>query len=75
MERLINANMERMMRMITEQFSQLASSSRELGTFPSQPEVNPKGHASSSSGNPNESRRKVNTVISLSVLVERLITK
>jgi len=34
-ERMINANMERMMRMMTKQFSQLASSSREPGTFPS----------------------------------------
>jgi len=54
-----------MMRMTTEQFFQLALSSREPGTFPSQPEVNPKGHASSSSGNPNELVRKVNAVISL----------
>jgi len=53
------------MRMMTEQFSQLASSSRQPGTFPSQPEVNPKGHASSSSGNPNEPVRKVNAVTSL----------
>jgi len=64
-ERMINANMERMMRMITEQFSQLASSSREPGTFPSQPKVNPKCHTSSSSGNHSESMRKVNAVISL----------
>jgi len=64
-ERMINANMERIMRMMTEQFSQLASSSREPGTFPSQPEVNPKGHASSSSGNPSKPVRKVNAVISL----------
>jgi len=64
-ERMINANMERMIRMMTEQFSQLAPSSRELGTFPSQSEVNPKGNASSSSGNPNELVRKVNAVISL----------
>ena len=45
-ERMINANMERMMTIMTEQFSQLASFSREPGTFPSQLEVNPKGHAS-----------------------------
>jgi len=64
-EGMINVNMERMMRMITEQFSQLASSSRELGNFPSQPEVNPKGHDSSSFSNPNEPMRKVNVVISL----------
>ena len=62
---MINSNIERMMRMITEQFFQLASSSREPGTFPSQPEVNPKGHTSSSSGSPSESVRKVNAVISL----------
>jgi len=64
-ERMINANMERMMRMMTEQFSQLTSSFREPGTSPSQPEVNPKGHASPFSGNPSEPVRKVNTVISL----------
>ena len=67
-ERMINANnahMERMMRMITELFSQLASSSREPGTFPSQPEVNPKGHTPSPSSGINESVRKVNAVISL----------
>jgi len=52
------------MRMMTEQFSQLVSSSREPGTFPSQLGVNSKGHTSSSSGNPNESLRKVNAVIS-----------
>jgi len=58
--------LEEMMRMMIEQFSQLASSSRELGTFPSQPELNPKGHApSSSSANPSEPVRKVNVVISL----------
>ena len=62
---MINVSKERIMRMMTEQFSQLASSSREPGTFPSQPKVNPKGHASSSSANPNEPVRKVNAVISL----------
>jgi len=64
-ERMINTNMERMMRMMTEQFFHLASSSRERGTFLSQPKVNPKGHASPSTGNPNEPMRKVNAVISL----------
>jgi len=63
---MISANMEKMMGMMTEQVSQLASSSREPGTFPSQPKVNPKGHTSSSSGgNPSEAVRKVNAVISL----------
>ena len=51
--------------MMTEQFSQLASSSRKIGTFPSQPEVNPKNHASPSSFNPSELERKMNAVISL----------
>jgi len=65
-ERMISANMKKMMQMMTEQFSQLASSSRELGAFPSQLEVNPKGHTSSSSGaNPSEFVRKVNIVIYL----------
>ena len=63
-ERMISANMKRMMRMMTEQFSQLALSSKEPDTFSSQLEMNPKSHASSSSSNPNESMRKVNTVIS-----------
>ena len=64
-ERMINTNVEGMMRMMTEQFSRLALSSREPSTFPSQPKVNPKGHASPSSGNPSELVRKVNAVISL----------
>ena len=64
-ERMINANMEKMMRMMTEQFSQLVSSSREPDTFSSQPEMNPKGYASSSYGEPNKPVRKVNAVISL----------
>ena len=52
--------------MRTEQFFQLASSSREPGTFLSQPVVNPKGHTFSSSGaNPSEFVRKLNAVISL----------
>jgi len=62
---MINANMERMIRMMTEQFSHLTSSSSELGTFPSQPEVKPKGYVFPSSGSPNEPVRKVNAVISL----------
>jgi len=33
MERMVNANMKKIMRMMIEQFSQLASSSREPGTF------------------------------------------
>jgi len=65
MERMINANMKRMTRMMTKPFSQLASSSRKLGTFLSQPKVNPKGHTSSSSGNPNEPVKKLNAVTSL----------
>ena len=55
------------MRMMTEQFSQLASSSREPGTFPSQPEVNPKGLVCSPSSGPSSSEnvRKINAIISL----------
>ena len=65
-ERMISANMEKMMRMMTEKFSQLVSYSREPSTFLRQPEVNPKGHtSSSSSANPIKVVRKVNTVISL----------
>jgi len=62
---MINVNIKRMMRMMTEQFSQLASSYRESGSFLSQPEVNPKGRTFSSSGSPSEPVRKVNAVISL----------
>jgi len=65
MDRMINANIERLMRVMTEQFSQLASSFRESGTFPCQLEVNPKGDPSSSSGNRSESLRKVNVLRSL----------
>ena len=66
MERMVNANMEKMMRMMTEQFFQLASSSRKPGTFPSQPEVNPKGLVSPPSGpSSSENVRKINAIISL----------
>jgi len=54
---------ERMMRTMSEQFSQLAMSNWEKGTFPSQPEANPRW-GSSSSFDPNDVR-KVNAVISL----------
>jgi len=62
---MISTDMERIMKMMIEQFFQLASSFREPSTFLTQPEVDPKGHASSSSGNPNEPVKKVNAVISL----------
>ena len=67
MERMVNANMEKMMRMMTEQFFQLASSSREPGTFTSQPEVNLKGLISYPSSGPTSSEnvRKKNAIISL----------
>ena len=65
MERMIKANIERIMRMMTEQFVQLTSSSGKPGTFPSQPELNPKGHASSSSSNHSEPMTKVNALITL----------
>jgi len=65
-EWIIHVNMERIMRMMTEQFSKLASSTRESGTVLSQLEVNPKGYASSSyEVNPSEIVRKVNAAISL----------
>jgi len=66
MERMIRElkeSNERMMRTMSEQFAQLAMSNREKGTFPSQPEANPRG-GSSSSFDPNDVR-KVNAVISL----------
>lgn len=53
MERMVNINMKKMMRMMTEKFSQSTSSAREQSTFLSQPEVNPKGHASSFSSRVN----------------------
>jgi len=58
---------KKMMRMVTEQFFQLASSSGEPGTFPSQPEVNPKGLISppSSRSSSSENVRKINAIISL----------
>ena len=63
---MISANMEIVMRIMTEQFFQLASSSRKSSTFLSQPEVNPRENTSSSSVvNPSESVTKVNAVISL----------
>ena len=64
MEKLI---WKQMMRMMTEQFFQLASFSREAGTFPSQIEVNPKGLVSSPSFVPSSSEnvRKKNAIISL----------
>ena len=42
MERMLKENNERILRAITEQFSQLTVANREKGTFPSQPETNPK---------------------------------
>jgi len=67
MERMVNANMEKMMGIITEQFFQLASSSRKPGTFPSQPKVNPKSLVSPCSSGPSSSEnvRKINPIISL----------
>jgi len=63
---MINTSIERMKRVMSEQFFQSASYSKELGTFLSQPHMNPKGHTSSSSGtNPSKSVRKMNVVISL----------
>jgi len=46
---MVNANMKKMMKMITEQFLWLALFDREPGTFPSQLEANSKGLASSCS--------------------------
>jgi len=60
MERMIRGLM---MRTMSEQFTQLAMSNREKGTFPSEPEANLRG-GSSSSFDPNDVRN-VNAVISL----------
>jgi len=63
---MINADTKIMMRMMTEQFFQLGSFSKEPRAFSSQPEVNPKVHSSSSSGaNPSETMKAVMTIISL----------
>ena len=54
------------MRIINEQFSQLASSTGELDTFLSQLEVNPNSHASFFSRvNSSKTVRKVNAIISI----------
>ena len=68
MERMIREfkeSNERMMRTMSEQFAQLAMSNREKGTFPSQPEANPRGGCSSSF-DPNDVR-KVNAVCIIKV--------
>ena len=56
MIRELKESNERMMRTMSEQFAQLAMSNREKGTFPSQPEANPRG-GSSSSFDPNDVRK------------------
>ena len=66
MERMIRELKEsnkRMMKIISEQFTQLAMSNREKGVFPIQFEVNSKG-GSSTSCDPNDIW-KMNVVISL----------
>jgi len=63
-ERMVNANIKKMMRMMTEQFFQLASSSKEASTFPNQPEMNPKGLVSSFGPSTFENVRKINAIIS-----------
>jgi len=70
---MVNANMKKMTSMMTEQFFQLATFSRESGTFPSKPEMNPKGLASSSRPSPFKNGT-INVVISLNQ-VERLTTE
>ena len=77
MERMVSTNMEKMMRMMTEHFFHLASSSKEPGTFPNQLEVNPKGLVSSPSFGPpsSENVRKINVIIYVLDQVDRLIIK
>ena len=64
---MINVNMEKMMKLMNDVFSYLASSIREPGTYSSQSKVNTKGLASSSSSRPTSSAnvRKLNAVVSL----------
>jgi len=63
MERMLRENNKRMLKLITKQFSQTAIANREKGTFPSQPETNPKGKISS--GSTPDTFRKVNAIITL----------
>ena len=63
MERMLTENNKRMLKLITKQFSQTAIANREKGTFPSQPETNPKGKISS--GSTPDTFRKVNAIITL----------
>ena len=61
MTRELKESNERMMKIMSEQFAQLAISTREKGVFPSQPEVNPRG---GSLFDPNDVQ-KVNVIIAL----------
>ena len=63
MERMLREDNERMLKTITEQFSQSAIGNKEKETFPSQPKTNPKGGTSFSSTS--NSFRKINTIITL----------
>ena len=70
----MNTNMRKMMRLMTEQFYQLASSSREPDTFSNQPVVNSKGLPSSSGPPSNDNVRKLMQLYILDQ-VERLTIK
>jgi len=63
MIRELKESNERMIKTMSEEFSQLAMSNREKGVFPSQPNVNPI-EGSSFSFDPSDVQ-KVNAVISL----------
>jgi len=62
-EIMLKENNKRILRAITEQFSQSAMENNKKGTFLSQPETNPKGGTFSDSA-PN-TFRKVNAIIAL----------
>jgi len=62
-KRMLKENNERIIRAITEQFSQSIMANREKGTISSQPETDPKGGTSSDSAP--DTFRKVNAFITL----------
>ena len=64
MTRELKESNERMMKIMSKQFTPLAMSNRGKGVFPSQPEENPRRGGSSSLFNPSDFR-KLNVVISL----------
>jgi len=67
---MLRQNNGRILEAIAQQFSQTAIANKEKGTFPSQPETNPKG--GTSFGSTANIFRKINAIITLR-LEKRLI--